>query len=450
MAASDFSTSNQYTAMSTGAGARNADVSHPWCPAAPSYPPQQQQQQQQQERQWRQELNQTFPQHNFSHLLPPPPLYSSSPYGHPRAQYLPSPYASYDGQHPLAMHYPQSTFSYPPHPPRLPPAIRSGRVEELLDRPCPDVYHGGSASHGTYHTWPQGLPPSASGRCPAWRSPQPAAMTVDTPNLPHDRGQPVQGFGIGSSGMQQSQQIYPPHPRLPVSNQPPQLRQNQGLQSTRTNVIRHDGHTEVQDPSGQIRRSDRSSSPRTSARRSFDRYSGDMTNSSTSSDAEEAAARSPPANRMRRAPREGRPRFYGQVHDPNVIIGRQIKELKASLVKYLLGQLPEVTSPTCDICAKDYSATSVQPSEEKEIAVMLPCGHVFGEFCIDQWFDTCKTHKNKITCPMCRKQLVAPPPSPYRRGYYISAMSYPLAARSSRPFEEPTASDFQPAHYARV
>lgn len=68
-----------------------------------------------------------------------------------------------------------------------------------------------------------------------------------------------------------------------------------------------------------------------------------------------------------------------------MIIGCQIQELKAGMDKYLLGQLPKVTSPTCDICAKDYSATSVQPSEEEEIAIMLPCGHVFGEFCIDQW-----------------------------------------------------------------
>lgn len=286
------------------------------------------------------------------------------------------------------MHYPQSTFSYPLHPPRLPPAIRSGRVEELLESPCPDVFRGGRANHGTYHTWPQGLPSSASRRCPAWGGAQPASTTESASNVSFDRGQAVQESGGGGGSVQQSYQTHPLHPGPLALNQSPRLQQSQQLQPLRSGIIRHDGHAEsrmTRDPSTQARRSERSSSPRTSARRSFDRYSGDLTNSSTSSDAEEAAARSPPANRIRRAPREGRPRFYSQVHDPNLLVGRQIRELKAGFDKYLLDELPEVTSPTCDICAKDYSATSVQPSEEQELAIMLPCGHVFGEYCIDQW-----------------------------------------------------------------
>lgn len=42
------------------------------------------------------------------------------------------------------------------------------------------------------------------------------------------------------------------------------------------------------------------------------------------------------------------------------------------------------------------------------MAIQLPCKHVFGEFCFQKWVDTCKEHKNKITCPMCRELLVKP------------------------------------------
>jgi hypothetical protein len=365
--------------MSTAAGAQNAGISPPWCPATPSYPQQQQ---------WRQEMNQAFHQQTFTPFLPPPAQYSSSPYGHPRTQYPASPYANYGGQHPPAMHYPQSMFGYPLHPPRLPPAIRTGHVDELLDLSCHDLYRGESTSHGTPHTRSQGLPPSATGRCPAWRPSQPAAMTANTPILSYERDQSMREPGGSNDGIQQSQQTYPSQPRPPASNQLPQLQQTPQPQPTRTGVIRHDGHTEVRNSrhhSVQMRRPNRSSSPRAASRRNFDHYSGDMTASSTSSDAEEAAARSPPANRIRYARREGRPHYHSPVLDPLVILNRQIKGLKDSLEKYTIGELPEVTSQTCDICAKDYSATTVQPSEDEELAVMLPCGHVFGEFCIDQW-----------------------------------------------------------------
>lgn len=94
--------------------------------------------------------------------------------------------------------------------------------------------------------------------------------------------------------------------------------------------------------------------------------------------------------------------------DPNIATPRQIQELKDKLPRHLPSELPKETSTTCDICQKDYSPKHVQPAEEEEVAIELPCGHVFGEFCIFQWFDTCKAHKNKVTCPMCRKQLVEP------------------------------------------
>ncbi|KAF2848754.1 hypothetical protein T440DRAFT_145952 [Plenodomus tracheiphilus IPT5] len=162
----------------------------------------------------------------------------------------------------------------------------------------------------------------------------------------------------------------------------------------------------------QGRRSDRSNSPRTSNRRSFDLYSHDLRQSSTSSDADEAAARVPPSSRIRQRMRD--PRIFGhrQIHDPNVASPEQIQELKARLPRRLPSELSDTTSKACDVCSKDYSLIDVTPCEEAEIALELPCGHCFGEWCMNTWFDTCRSFKNKVTCPMCRKQLIEPPRLP--------------------------------------
>lgn len=63
-------------------------------------------------------------------------------------------------------------------------------------------------------------------------------------------------------------------------------------------------------------------------------------------------------------------------------------------------------------------------------------------------FDTCKTHKNKVTCPMCRKRLIEPPPSPYTTGHFNTA-AYMYAARNSQSFREMLANELQ-AQYARA
>jgi hypothetical protein len=133
------------------------------------------------------------------------------------------------------------------------------------------------------------------------------------------------------------------------------------------------------------RRGDRSVSPLSSARRSFDRYSYD-----SGLDVDEAAARVPPSNRARRLPRDVRAQFFGHPphHDPNLATPQQIQELKNRLSRRLLSELPEKASRECDICAKEYSSTHVQPAEEQEVAVELSCGHYFGEFCLFEWVGT--------------------------------------------------------------
>ncbi|KAH7398920.1 hypothetical protein DE146DRAFT_512056 [Phaeosphaeria sp. MPI-PUGE-AT-0046c] len=183
-------------------------------------------------------------------------------------------------------------------------------------------------------------------------------------------------------------------------------------------------------------------SPPTSGRRNYDSFIHDVSRATTSSDAEEAAARIPPQFRGRRwPPREPRLRFgHAQLQDPNVATDEQIKDLKHNLPRRLPSELVNGTSSMCDICAKDYSSAHVKASEEQEIAIELPCGHCFGEFCIFEWFDTCKKHKNKITCPMCRKQLIEPSASPSR---YHHALLMSSMARGEAAFQEMLASELR-------
>ena len=169
-----------------------------------------------------------------------------------------------------------------------------------------------------------------------------------------------------------------------VRNQHPRPRQEHGQANDQTHAGA--GPRPWMSAEVQGRRSDRSISPRTSHRRNFERYSVDLSHSSTSSDAEEAAARAPPLSRMRHRPREVRPRFVGRPHvDPNIATPRQLQELKDGLARRLPSELPEEASKACDICQKDYSATHVAPTEEEEIAIVLSCGHSFGEFCMFEW-----------------------------------------------------------------
>ncbi|KAF1977997.1 hypothetical protein BU23DRAFT_249302 [Bimuria novae-zelandiae CBS 107.79] len=104
-----------------------------------------------------------------------------------------------------------------------------------------------------------------------------------------------------------------------------------------------------------------------------------------------------------------RARFLTQTEHPNVPSPGQMQALRDKLRHFLPKELPEGIDAMCDICQKDYSEKHVDPSEDNEIAIQLPCKHVFGEYCINTWFDTCRKQKNKITCPMCRKTLIEPP-----------------------------------------
>ncbi|KAF2635033.1 hypothetical protein P280DRAFT_523504 [Massarina eburnea CBS 473.64] len=161
------------------------------------------------------------------------------------------------------------------------------------------------------------------------------------------------------------------------------------------------------------RRPERSISPRTSHRRSFDRYSTDLSQSDSTPESDNPAHT--PTHRSRRPRtmvpnRVGTSGFHARMmdhYDPNIPSSSQMQRLKDTLKKHVRNELAE--DATCEICQKDYSETLVEPSDTEEVAVQLPCKHIFGEHCIHTWFETCKTQKNKVTCPMCRTLLIEPP-----------------------------------------
>ncbi|KAF2810243.1 uncharacterized protein BDZ99DRAFT_308021 [Mytilinidion resinicola] len=102
--------------------------------------------------------------------------------------------------------------------------------------------------------------------------------------------------------------------------------------------------------------------------------------------------------------------------DPPTISEAQISSFKSGLKRMVLSDLPEGADTECEICVKEYSQKSVTACEDEEVAVELPCKHVFGEDCLNNWCNTCKIEKRSITCPKCRKVLVEPPPRFASRG----------------------------------
>ncbi|CAI6261286.1 unnamed protein product [Periconia digitata] len=130
-------------------------------------------------------------------------------------------------------------------------------------------------------------------------------------------------------------------------------------------------------------------SPRTSHRRSFDRYSTDLSLPGNSPESD--ASHTPTHRSIRRRMGDGfespehRALVMAARHDSGIPSTHQIQQLKGRLSRHVRGELEKDVSPTCDICQRDYSEKLVEPSEDEEVAVKLPCKHVFGEHCIHTW-----------------------------------------------------------------
>ncbi|KAL6710714.1 Ubiquitin-protein ligase [Coniothyrium glycines] len=324
-----------------------------------------------------------------------------------------SPYAPGGGYQMYYQHHASNTYGFLPTQPRLPPAFRGGtnearmNFEGVANTADPFYRADQSTLHGSQPLQPMNnqayaVPTNTMMGLRSHEQRRQRFPMMSAPGSPpqymNRDGPPPSSDATGSQD--HSQPMYSPHRRFSYREHQSSIHRAHDVSERRSvaSLEHSGGHP------------GRSSSPRSSNRRSFDRYQFDLSQSSTSSDADEAAARVPPSSRIRVRPREVRPRFYGQHQhvDPNIATPRQIQELKARLPRRLPSELSEETSKACDICQKDYSTVHVKAIEEEEIAIELPCGHVFGEFCIFEWFDTCKTHKNKVTCPMCRKQLIEP------------------------------------------
>ena len=52
---------------------------------------------------------------------------------------------------------------------------------------------------------------------------------------------------------------------------------------------------------------------------------------------------------------------------------------------------------TCSICMKKHNRNK---------AIRLSCTHEFGSKCFNKWCETCIASRNKITCPLCKKENV--------------------------------------------
>jgi hypothetical protein len=159
---------------------------------------------------------------------------------------------------------------------------------------------------------------------------------------------------------------------------------------------------------GPTRRPERSTSPRTSNRRSFERYSIDMAQSGNDTNANGGSEG--PMHRARRPRTMGlSPGYRARMtawQDPNIATPAQVQALRDKLRHLLPGELPEDASTMCDICQKDYSSVHVDPSEEAEVAIMLPCKHVFGEHCTNTWVWSIVPSRSRATLT-CRSSIPA-------------------------------------------
>ena len=74
-------------------------------------------------------------------------------------------------------------------------------------------------------------------------------------------------------------------------------------------------------------------------------------------------------------------------------MAHQNRDRNVAQLRDILTEVPAEDGQVCKLCIERFD-----DPEREEKPVKLPCGHVFGEFCIQAWLQM-----NKRDCPFCRR-----------------------------------------------
>jgi len=297
--------------------------------------------------------------------MPPPPGFS-----HTSSPVPPPAYGTY---HNMGLHMPSGQ-----HPDTAASLRDTSDMFTYVEPSFPGGMPNLAASHTPWHLTPPPIPNlhrRIITQLPGTPPPGPTRFSHDTPPSANEGRSPLRRTESETTNFAR-------HGSSPNRRYPPQGPSQQNIQS---GVIQE--RRTLSGLASGSSRSEQASPARPSNRRSFDRYSTDLAQAASVSGTNDAH-RSPMPRVRRQRTVGGSAAFRSRMmvqHEPNVPTPGQMAELKDKLRHFLPHQLPSDSPTICDICQKEYSSVHVNPSEEEEVAIQLPCKHIFGEFCINTW-----------------------------------------------------------------